>query len=104
LNEKGEIDILKVRLVAKGFSKQPGIDFGEIFALVARLGTVRVALATTAQNKWKAYQMDAKSTLLNGIIEEDIYVQQPLGYEVEGKEDQVYMFKKVLYGLELVIT
>lgn len=48
--------------------------------------------------------MDAKSTLLNGIIEEDIYVQQPLGYEVEGKEDQVYMFKKVLYGLELVIT
>ena len=51
LNEKGEIDRFKARLVEKGFSQQPRIDFGETFALVAILDTVRAVLATTAQNK-----------------------------------------------------
>jgi len=55
LNEKGEIDRFKARLVAKGFSQQPRIDFGETFAPVARLGTIRAVLATTTQNKWKVY-------------------------------------------------
>ena len=77
LNEKGEIDIFKARLVAKGFSQQPEIDFGETFALVAKLDNVSAVLATTAQNKWKKYQMDVKSAFLNGILEEEIYVQQP---------------------------
>ena len=100
VNEKGEIDRFKPRLVAKGFSQQPGIDFGETFSPVARQSTVREVLATIAQIKWKVYQMDVKSTFLNEILEEDIYVQQPLGYEVEGKEDKVQILKKVLYGLK----
>ena len=100
VNEKGEIDRFKARLVAKGFSQQPGIDFGETFSPVARLDTVRAVIATTAQNKWKVYQMDVKSAFLNGILEEEIYVQQPLGYEFEGKEDKVYRLKKTLYGLK----
>jgi len=53
--------------------------------LVARLDIVREILATTPQNKWKAYQMDVKSSFLNGILEEEIYVQKPPSYEVEGK-------------------
>ena len=75
MNEKGEIDRFKARLVAKGFSQQPGIEFGEKISPVARLDIVRVVLATTAQNKWKVYQMDVKSAFLNGILEEEIYVQ-----------------------------
>ena len=75
LNEKGEIDRFKARIVAKGFSQQPGIDFGETFASVARLDNIRVVLATTSQNKWKVYQMDVKLAFLNGILEEEIYVQ-----------------------------
>ena len=85
LNEKGEIDRFKARLVAKGFSQQPRIDFGENFSPVARLDTVRVVLATKAQNKWKLYHMDVKSAFLNGILEEEMYVQQPPCYEFEGK-------------------
>ena len=60
VNEKGEIDRFKSRLVAKGFSQQPGIDFGETFSPVARLATVRKVLDTTTQKKWKVYHMDVK--------------------------------------------
>ena len=93
----------KVKLTdLKNDLQQLQIDFGETFALVARLDIVRAALATTAQNKWKVYLMDLKSTLLYRILKEKNYEQQPLGYEVEGKEDKAYRLKKVLYGLKQV--
>ena len=103
LNDKGEIDRFKVRLVAKGFSQKPRIDFGEKFSLVARLDIVREVLTTTAQNKWKVCQMDVKSTFFNGILEEEIYVQQPPRYEVECNEYKVYRLKKSLCGLKQVL-
>jgi hypothetical protein len=68
LNEKGKIEKHKARLVAKGFSQQPGIDYGETFAPVARLDTVRTILATAAQNKWKVFQLDVKSTFFKWHI------------------------------------
>ena len=74
LNEKGEIDKHKARLVAKGFSQQPGIDYGETFAPVARLDNVRFVLAIAGQNKWSVYQMDVKSSFLNGFLNEEVYV------------------------------
>jgi hypothetical protein len=100
LNEKWQIKEHKARLVAKGFSQQPGTDYGETFALVARLGTVRTLLAITAQHKWKIYQMDVKSTFLNGFLEEEVYVDQPLGFEVQEQPAKVYRLKKALYGLK----
>ena len=47
--------------------------------------TVRTVLSITAQNKWKVYQMDVKSTFLNGVLMEEVYVEQPLGYEKKGQ-------------------
>ena len=70
LNEKGQIEKHKARLVAKGFSQQPGTDYGETFAPVERLDTVRTLLAITSQYKWQVYQMDVKSSFLNGFLEE----------------------------------
>jgi hypothetical protein len=70
LNEKGKIEKNKAKLVAKGFSQQPDIDYGEKFSPVARLDTVRTLLAIATQHKWKVYQMDVKSTFLNGVLEE----------------------------------
>jgi hypothetical protein len=96
----GEVEKYKTRLVAKGFSQEYGVDYNETFSLVARLDTIRMVLAIATQHNWKVYQMDVKSTFLNGYLEEEVYVQQPPRYEVKGKEDKVYMLKKTLYGLK----
>ncbi|RVW50050.1 Retrovirus-related Pol polyprotein from transposon RE2 [Vitis vinifera] len=70
------------------------------FALIARLDTIRMLLAVAAQKGWKIYQLDVKSTFLNGYLEEEIFVEQPEGFVVKGKEDKVYQLKKALYGLK----
>jgi hypothetical protein len=90
LNEKGQIEKHKARLVAQGFSQQPGIDYGETFAPVARLDTVRSLMAIAAQHKWQVYQMDVKSAFLNGFLEEEVYVNQPPGFEVQEHPTKVY--------------
>ena len=65
----------KARMVARGFTHQPNIDFNETFALVAHMDTVRTILAIAAQNKWHVIQMDVKSEFLNGYLEEKVYVE-----------------------------
>eukprot|EP00253_Pinus_taeda_P027469 PITA_27469 len=62
--------------------------------------TVRAVLSIAAQNKWRVYQMDVKSAFLNGVLEEEVYVEQPLGYEKKGEEHKVCKLKKALYGLK----
>ena len=99
-NADGKVEKHKARLVAKGFSQQLGIDYNETFAPVARLDTVRMILSIAAQKNWKVYQMDVKSAFLNGILEEEVYIKQPLGYEILGEEHKVYKLKKALYGLK----
>ena len=70
LNEKGEIDKDKARLVARVFSQQPSIDYGETFSPIARLDIVRFVLDIVAQNKFPIYQMDVKYAFLNGVLNE----------------------------------
>lgn len=71
-----------------------------MFAPVNRMDAVRMILALVAQRNWPIYQLDVKSTFLNGKIEEEVYVSQPRGFEVQGKEGQVYRLIKALYGLK----
>jgi hypothetical protein len=99
-NAKGEIERYKARLVVKGYSQRPGIDYGEVFAPITLLETIRMVISLAAQNKWKIYQMDVKSAFLNGILEEEIYVEQPMGYVIKGGEEKVLKLKKALYGLK----
>ena len=66
----GNVQKHKAIMVARGFTQHPDIDFNETFALVACMDTIRTVLAITAQNKWLVYQMDVKSTFLNGYIDE----------------------------------
>jgi hypothetical protein len=74
-NKQGEdVEVVrnKARLVAQGFSQVEGLDFGETFALVARLEAIRIRLAFAASKGFKLYQMDAKSAFLNGVIQEEV--------------------------------
>ena len=100
LNENGEIDKYKARLVAKGYAQQYGVDYTEVFAQVARLDTIRLILALAAQHSWDVFQLDVKSAFLHGELNEEVSVNQPLGYEKKGEENKVYKLKKALYGLK----
>ena len=75
------IEKYKARFVAKGHSQVEGIDYEETFAHVARYSSIRSILALVAQMGWKIHQMDVKTAFLNGFIEEDVYIEQPKGFE-----------------------
>ncbi|KAL8134785.1 hypothetical protein AgCh_009701 [Apium graveolens] len=92
MNENGIITRNKVRLVAKGYSQEEGIDYDENFTPVARLKAIRIFLAFAANSNFKVYQMDVKSAFLNGELEEEVYVQQPPGFEDPEFPNFVYMF------------
>ena len=77
----GSIEKHKARFVARGFSKKEGIAYEETFAHVARHTSNIYILALVAVMKWKVYQMDFKTTFLNGGVEEEVYVEQPLRFE-----------------------
>ncbi|BBH04777.1 BURP domain-containing protein, partial [Prunus dulcis] len=100
LNLDGSVQKNKARLVAKGYSQKPGIDYNETFAPVARLDTIRTLIALAAQKSWKLFQLDVKSAFLNGILEEEVYIDQPEGFVVKGSESKVYKLYKALYGLK----
>uniref|UniRef100_A0ACD5YFN0 Uncharacterized protein n=1 Tax=Avena sativa TaxID=4498 RepID=A0ACD5YFN0_AVESA len=89
----------KARLVAKGYAQRQGVDFEEVFAPVARMETVRLLLALAAHSSWEVHHMDVKSAFLNGDLCEEVYVAQPPGYIIAGKEQQVLKLQKALYGL-----
>ena len=97
---RGEVLKHKARLVAKGYVQQHGIDYYEVFAPVARLESVRVLLALAANAGWAVHHMDVKSAFLNGELQEEVYVQQPPGFVVAGKEHLVLRLNKALYGLK----
>ncbi|GJU63483.1 retrovirus-related pol polyprotein from transposon TNT 1-94 [Tanacetum coccineum] len=90
----------KARLAAKGCNQQEGIDFKESFAPVARLEAVRFFVAYFAHKSFPIYQMDVKTTFLNGPLKEEVYVNQPDGFLDPHHPDKVYHLKKALYGLK----
>ena len=100
MDEIGVVTRNKARLVAKGYSQEEGIDFDETFAPFARLEAIRIFLAYVAHSNFKVYQRDVKSAFLNGELEEEVYVQQPPGFEDLDFPDFVYRLFKALYGLK----
>ncbi|GKE45985.1 retrovirus-related pol polyprotein from transposon TNT 1-94 [Tanacetum coccineum] len=100
LNELGGILKNKARLVARGYRQGEGIDFEESLATVARLEAVRIFLAYAAHMNMLVYQMDVKTTFLNGILREEVYVSQPDGFVDSNNPNHVYRLKKALYRLK----
>ena len=66
---------------------------------MARLETIRLLLALAAKKGWKVHHLDVKSAFLNGELQEEVYVSQPDGFVITGKEHMVYRLNKALYGL-----
>jgi hypothetical protein len=99
-DEHGIVVKNKARLVAKRYSQVEGLDYGETFAPVARLEAIRILLAYASIHKIKLLQMDVKSAFLNGFINEEVYVEQPLGFEDATYPNHVYRLHKALYGLK----
>ena len=77
----GSIEKYKETFVARGFSQKEGVDYEETFALVARYTSIRSVLALASVMKWKIHQMDVKTAFLNGVVEEEVYVEHPLGFK-----------------------
>jgi hypothetical protein len=75
------------------------VDFEEVFAPVARIETVRLLIAIVVQRGWPVHHMDVKSAFLNGELREEVYVQQPPRFVVQGSNGRVLKLKKDLYGL-----
>ncbi|GKB75227.1 retrotransposon protein, putative, ty1-copia subclass [Tanacetum coccineum] len=100
LDELGGILKNKARLVARGYRQEERIDFEESFAPVARLDAIRIFLAYAADMNMIVYQMDVKTTFLNDILREEVYVIQPDGFVDQDIMNHVYKLKKALYGLK----
>jgi hypothetical protein len=99
-DEDGVVIRNKAQLVAKGYSQVEGLDFDETYAPVARLESIRILLAYATYHGFKLYQMGVKSAFLNGPIKEEVYVEQPPGFEDSEYPSHVYKLSKALYGLK----
>ncbi|CAI7894738.1 unnamed protein product [Closterium sp. NIES-53] len=97
-NVEGRLERRKTRLVIKGFQQREGIDFEEVFALVSKAPTLWLLLAAAAVCGWKVEQMDVKTAFLYGVVDEEIYMKQPEGYD-DGS-GCVCTLNKAIYGLK----
>ena len=86
--------------MVQGYNQQEGIDYQETFAPVAKLESIRILLAFACYKNFILYQIDVKSDFLNGLINEEVYVEQPLGFGSFNFPNHVFKLKKALYGLK----
>nr|GEU33307.1 copia protein [Tanacetum cinerariifolium] len=100
LDENGIVSQNTARIVDQGYNQQEGIDYDETYAPVARIESIRILLANACALDFKLFQINVKSAFMNGFINEEVYVAQPLGFIDFEKLDHVYKLKNALYGLK----
>jgi hypothetical protein len=94
------MDKYKARFVASRFSQKEGEYYEKTFSLVAIYTSIRAIISLVASMGWKLHQMDVKTAFLNGAIEEEVYIEQPQGFEVHSRDTHVCRLKKALYGIK----
>ena len=100
LKADGSVDKYKARLVAKGYRLKEGLDYFDTYSPVSRITSIRMLIAIASLNNMEIHQMDVKTAFLNGELDEEIYMEQPEGFVVQGQENKVCKLVKYLYGLK----
>jgi histone deacetylase 1/2 len=96
----GSIDRHKGRLVAKGFKQRYGLDYEDTFSPVVKIATIRLVLSVAISRGWCLRQLDVQNTFLHDILEEEVCMRQPPGFEDERRSHYVCRLDKALYGLK----
>ena len=100
LKVDGSNDKHKAMLVAKGYRQKEGLDYFDTYSPVSRITFIRMLIAIASLNNMEIHHMDVKTTFLNGELHEEIYMEQPEGFVVQGQENKVCKLVKSLYGLK----
>jgi hypothetical protein len=98
--QNGSLDRYKARLVAKGFKQIYEIDYDDTFSPVIKMATIHMILSIAVSRGWSLRQLDVYNAFLHGYLEEEVYMEQPPGYEDPTKPGYVCKIDKALYGLK----
>jgi hypothetical protein len=98
-DEHGVVSKHKAHLVVKGYVQRHDINYDEVFTPVAQLDSMRLPIVLMTHEGWEVHYMDVKSAFLTGNLQEEVYIEQPMGFIIAGKEHKVLKPRKALYGL-----
>jgi hypothetical protein len=96
----GSVDKYKASFMAMGFSQPEGVDYEETFSPVAKYSSIRIVISLAVEMGWCIHQMDVKIAFLNGVVEEEVYIEKPLGFEFGDRDMHVWRLRRALYGLK----
>jgi len=98
--DDGSIETYKAWFVVRGFSQRARVNYEETFVPISRYTSIKTIMSLSSVFGWQLYQMDVKTTFLNGMIEEEVYINPLRGSEVHGRKTHVCRLKKSLYKLK----
>ena len=100
VNPDGSVARLKALLVAKGYTQTYHVDYSDTFSPIAKMTDVQLFISLVATHNWDLHQLDIKNVFLHGDLQEEVYIEQPLGFVAQREIGKVCRLRKSLYGLK----